>query len=177
VSWMENVSSLMYGSPALADDGTLYVATHEIIDSEHFALIAMNTGSHGLADSPWPKFRQNNANTGKARLSGQPGSVGHTADPETVELCANYPNPFNPETTIVYRLAASGFVKLCIFSVAGRHVRELVNGRQEEGRRQVCWNGTDDRGAKVRSGVYICRMSVESGGRFFEKTLKLCLAE
>jgi hypothetical protein len=177
VSWMENVSSLMYGSPALADDGTLYVATHGIIDSEHFALIAMNTGSHGLADSPWPKFRQNNANTGNARPSGQPGSARHAADPETVELYANYPNPFNPETTIVYRLAAPGFVKLGIFSIAGRHVRELVNGRQEEGRRQVSWNGTDDRGATVRSGIYICRMSVESGGWFFEKTLKLCLVE
>jgi outer membrane protein assembly factor BamB len=62
VAWMDNdIWSLHDQGPALADDGTLYVATHSDL-----GLIAMNTGSRGLADSPWPKFRRNNANTGNA---------------------------------------------------------------------------------------------------------------
>jgi hypothetical protein len=172
VEWMDDdIWSLHYESPALADDGTLYVATHSIL-----GLIAMNTGSQGLAVSPWPKFRRNNANTGNAHAFEAPVSAGQSAVPGTCELYPNCPNPFNPETTIAYRLAAPGFVNLCIFDVAGRQVRELVRGRREEGRRQVRWNGTGDRGAKVQSGVYICRMRVESGGKVFRKTQKLCLA-
>jgi uncharacterized repeat protein (TIGR02543 family) len=62
VAWMDNdIWSLHDQGPALAGDGTLYVATHSTL-----GLIAMNTGSRGLADSPWPKFRRNNANTGNA---------------------------------------------------------------------------------------------------------------
>ncbi len=62
VEWMDNdIWSLHDQGPALAGDGTLYVATHSIQ-----GLIAFNTGSRGLADSPWPKFRRNNANTGNA---------------------------------------------------------------------------------------------------------------
>jgi outer membrane protein assembly factor BamB len=172
VEWIEEVWSLHDQGPALASDGTLYVATHS-----PYGLIAMNTGSQGLADSPWPKFRRNNANTGNARPLEQPVSVEHAAGPGTCELYVNYPNPFNPATTIAYRLAASGFVNLGIFNVAGRQVREMVNGRQEGGHQQLRWNGTDDRGAKVHSGVYICRIRVESGGKVFQKTMKLCLVK
>jgi hypothetical protein len=171
VEWMDDdIWSLHYESPALADDGTLYVATHSIL-----GLIAMNTGSRGLADSPWPKFRQNNANTGNVRPLEQPGSVEHAAEPGTCGLYPNYPNPFNPVTTIAYRLAASCSMNLDILNMAGQQVRELVNGRQEEGRHQIRWNGTDDRGARIQSGVYICRMRAESGGKIFQKTWKLCL--
>jgi len=175
VAWIENVSSLLYCSPALVDDGTLYLATHAEIAKDHFGLIALNTGSHGLANSPWPKFRQNNANTGNAQPFEQPESVEDAAGPGTFELYPNYPNPFNPATTIAFRLASSCFVNLDIFDIAGQRVRELVNGRREGGRQQVRWNGTDDRGAKVHSGVYICRMRMESGGKVFQKTWKLCL--
>jgi hypothetical protein len=62
VAWMDkDVWSLLNQGPALAGDGTLYVATHGTL-----GLIALSTGSRGLADSPWPKFRRNNANTGNA---------------------------------------------------------------------------------------------------------------
>jgi outer membrane protein assembly factor BamB len=175
VEWMENVSSLMFGSPALADDGTLYVATHGVIDSEHFALIAMNTGSRGLAKSPWPKFRQNNANTGNAGHAGPPESVRRAAGPGTVELHANYPNPFNPSTRIEYSLAAPGFVSLVIFDLEGRRIRELVHGRGEAGLRRVLWDGTDERGRRVPSGVYFCRVRMGSGGKVYNRSRKLCM--
>ena len=169
VEWIEDVWSLHDQGPALASDGTLYMATH--------SPIALNTGSRGLADSPWPKFRRNNANTGNAQLFEQPESVEHAAEPSTCELYTNYPNPFNPATTIAYSLAVPGFVNLGIFNIEGQCVRELVNGQRREGHQEVRWNGTDDRGAKVYSGIYICRMRVESGGKVFQKTLKLCLVK
>jgi outer membrane protein assembly factor BamB len=177
VEWIENVSSLMYGSPALVEDGTLYVATHEKVDIDHYGLIALNTGSHGLANSPWPKFRQNNANTGNAQASGQPESVEYAAGPGAYELYSNYPNPFNPATTIAYLLAAPGLVNLTIFNVKGQRVCELVCAQLGAGRQQVRWNGTDGRGVKVHSGVYICQIRVESGGKVFQKTQKLCLVK
>ncbi|MCJ7813373.1 T9SS type A sorting domain-containing protein [bacterium] len=172
VEWIEDVWSLHDQGPALASDGTLYMATHS-----PYGLIALNTGSRGLADSPWPKFRRNNANTGNAQLFEQPESVEHAAEPSTCELYTNYPNPFNPATTIAYSLAVPGFVNLGIFNIEGQCVRELVNGQRREGHQEVRWNGTDDRGAKVYSGIYICRMRVESGGKVFQKTLKLCLVK
>jgi hypothetical protein len=175
VEWMENLPSIMYGSPAIADDGTLHFSTHTMGQFTNYALLALNTGSRGLADSPWPKFRQNNANTGNVQPLEQPESVGQTPALGTCELYPNYPNPFNPSTTIAYRLPASSLVNLRIFNTAGQPVRELVDGKREEGSQQVSWNGTDDRGAKVQSGVYVCWMRVESGGKVFQKTWKLCL--
>jgi outer membrane protein assembly factor BamB len=170
VEWIEDVWSMHDQGPALARDGTLIVATHS-----PFGLIAINTGSHGLADSPWPKFRRNNANTGNAGRLEPPGSVRSAGKPDACGLNAGYPNPFNPETTIEYSLPASGTVILGIFSVTGRRVAELVNGRIEKGSRQVRWNGTDASGAQVPCGVYICRICVEIGGEVYWDERKLCL--
>jgi hypothetical protein len=171
VEWIDNdIWSLHDQGPALARDGTLYVATHS-----DQGLIAFNTGSHGLADSPWPKFRRNNANTGNAATPEPPASVRNSASSVTFEMYGNYPNPFNPETTIAFVLESPGFVNISIFDVTGQWVCELVNERQEEGRHQVWWNGIDDRGTKVPSGIYICRMHMENNGKDFQKTQKLCL--
>jgi len=171
VEWIDNdIWSLHDQGPALSRDGTLYVATHS-----DQGLIAFNTGSRGLADSPWPKFRRNNANTGNTSTPEPPASVRNSAASVTFDLVGNYPNPFNPSTTIVYQLAMPGFVNLEIFDITGRHVLELVNGLQEVGRQQVCWNGIDEQRAKVPSGVYLCRMRAESGVKVFQKTLKLCM--
>jgi outer membrane protein assembly factor BamB len=171
VVWIDNdIWSLHDQGPALARDGTLYVATHSPL-----GLIAFNTGSRGLADSPWPKFRRNNANTGNAVAPEPTSSVRNFGTSIAFELVGNYPNPFNPETTIEYRLPASEFVQMCILDLEGRRVTELVNGWIRAGRQQVRWNGTDDRGQAVPTGVYVCRMHATAGGSVLQKTWKLCL--
>ncbi|MDM7926417.1 MAG: PQQ-binding-like beta-propeller repeat protein [bacterium] len=170
VEWMEDIWSLHDQGPALAPDGTLIVATHSVL-----GLIALNTGSSGLADSSWPKFRRNNANTGNAGRFEPPGSVEPESGTDAFGLCSGFPNPFNPETTIEYRLPESGTVNLGILSVTGRCVAVLVNGRSEKGSRQVRWNGTDDGGVRVPSGVYLCRIRAEIGGNVYRKERKLCL--
>ncbi len=77
-----------------------------------------------------------------------------------------YPNPFNPGTTIVYRLREAGRVKLEVFDVLGRRVRTLAEGNQNPGDHVVLWDA-----AGVASGVYICRL--ESGRQV--RTLRLVL--
>ena len=74
--------------------------------------------------------------------------------PSAYILEQNYPNPFNPVTEIRYALPEGSNVLLRVFDVSGRHVATLVYGFQEAGYRNVTWDGTDDRGMTVSSGVY-----------------------
>jgi hypothetical protein len=70
----------------------------------------------------------------------------------------NYPNPFNPSTTISYSLANSSAVSLTIFDSLGRVVKTLVDQPQAAGDHQVVWNGTNEQGSQVASGVYFYRL-------------------
>lgn len=75
------------------------------------------------------------------------------------KLEQNSPNPFNPQTEIRYSMTAPGRVQLTIYDVQGRLVRSLVNGTQERGEHRVSWNGVDDSGGLVASGVYFYRLT------------------
>ena len=74
-------------------------------------------------------------------------------------IASVHPNPFNPRTTVAYDVAAAGAVRLEIFSAAGRRVRTLVDTFQSEGAYAAIWDGTDDAGSRVGSGVYLLRLS------------------
>ncbi len=74
-------------------------------------------------------------------------------------LIGNYPNPFNPETTISYSVKEPAPVKIEIFNTKGQLVRTLVNQIQPSGFYSEIWNGTDERGNPVASGVYMYRMT------------------
>jgi hypothetical protein len=75
--------------------------------------------------------------------------------PSKFFLDQNYPNPFNPTTTIRYGLNQSLDVSLHIFNLLGQEIRSLINQRQEAGHHSVVWDGLDNYGRKVASGVYI----------------------
>ena len=80
--------------------------------------------------------------------------------PTEFALLQNFPNPFNPETTIGYELAESGDVTLQIYNVVGQVVRTLIAAEpQSVGRYQVRWDGMDDRGMPVSSGIYFYQIS------------------
>lgn len=70
----------------------------------------------------------------------------------------NYPNPFNPRTTIRYTLDASSPVRLTIYAVDGRLVRRLEDGGREAGEHRVVWDGLDGGGRAVPSGTYLYRL-------------------
>ncbi len=89
-------------------------------------------------------------------------SVEENEIPRRFVLHQNAPNPMRTSTTIRFDVpVAGGEMTLEIFDVAGRHVRTLVDGRQEPGRRQVSWNGRNERGERVASGVYCCRLTAD----------------
>jgi hypothetical protein len=75
----------------------------------------------------------------------------------------NQPNPFNPQTTITYSLPSRGEVTVTVFDVSGRLVRTLFQGVESAGVKSITWNGVDDAGQAVASGVYYYR--VESLGQ------------
>jgi bacillolysin/thermolysin len=78
--------------------------------------------------------------------------------PAKFELSQNYPNPFNPSTTLKYALPSALSVSMVIYDINGKQVAELVNNRQNAGTYSVTWNGKNNLGAPVSSGVYYCRI-------------------
>lgn len=89
----------------------------------------------------------------------------------TFELHQNYPNPFNPTTRIAYDLPESGQVRLKIYNVTGQEVRTLVNESQVAGNHTAVWDGKDNHGNVVGSGVYIYRLSAGNDIQSREMTL------
>lgn len=82
--------------------------------------------------------------------------------PQTAVLYANYPNPFNPATTIRYRLDRSAYVELIVFDIIGRKIKTLIKGQQPAGKHYALWDGTDEQGRKADSGLYTCLLRVGS---------------
>jgi len=79
--------------------------------------------------------------------------------PTSYKLSQNFPNPFNPSTNIAYSLKASGHVELSIFNILGQEVRQLVNEQQSAGNYTAFWDGRDNTGTTVASGVYFYRIT------------------
>ena len=78
--------------------------------------------------------------------------------PRAVPLAQNYPNPFNSATTIEYELRSASRVVLEVYDLTGQRVRELVDHYHEGGRYQVSWDGSDEAGIPLSSGVYLLRL-------------------
>ncbi len=79
--------------------------------------------------------------------------------PMSFMLFKNYPNPFNPSTTIAYRLEKETNFELSIYNMVGQRIRILEKGRHDAGIYNIVWDGRDDAGKTVSSGVYIYRLS------------------
>ncbi|HTY37721.1 MAG TPA: Ig-like domain-containing protein [Bacteroidota bacterium] len=83
--------------------------------------------------------------------------------PQTFELDQNFPNPFNPSTSISYQIGTTGPVSLKVFDMLGREIATIVNGTMTAGMHTSVWDGKDDRGEPVASGVYLYQLRAESG--------------
>jgi hypothetical protein len=86
--------------------------------------------------------------------------------PQWVALKDNYPNPFNPQTTISYTLSHDAMVELSVYDLSGRMVESLVNGQQYPGEFSVSWTANG-----LPSGMYIARLIVD--GESFTKKMML----
>jgi hypothetical protein len=80
--------------------------------------------------------------------------------PARLELSGNFPNPFNPKTTLRFAIPADAEVELAIFDISGRRVTTLVNGPLPAGSHESVWEGRDDAGVSLASGVYFSRLRV-----------------
>ena len=120
------------------------------------------------------------ANPGEATLVSNPGDansitkvelVAGSSTPRFYSLDQNYPNPFNPATTIYFDVAQAGEVQLRIFNSLGQIVRTQENESYEPGRYQVQWDGLDDFGQSLSSGLYLYRLDTHN----FSKTRRMTL--
>jgi hypothetical protein len=76
-----------------------------------------------------------------------------------VKILGNRPNPFNPVTSIAFSMPMTAEAELAVFDIAGRRVATLVDTEVEVGRHEVVWDGTNDAGEPVASGVYFSRLT------------------
>ena len=91
--------------------------------------------------------------------------------PVDFSLLQNFPNPFNPVTTLRYQLPQRTEVLLVVYDVTGREVRRLVDGIQPPGHHQIKWDGKANLGRQIPSGIYIARLVAPK----FTKSLKMLL--
>jgi len=91
--------------------------------------------------------------------------------PYEYSLEQNYPNPFNPATVIAYTLSSASEVRLDVFDILGRRLTTLADGSRDAGVHRVIWDGRDENGTGVSSGIYFYRVSTEN----FTQTRKMLL--
>jgi len=91
--------------------------------------------------------------------------------PAGFALSQNYPNPFNPSTTIGFSLSNAGRVELSVYNVLGQNVTTLVSEYLAAGDHTVTWNGDDNDGNRVTSGVYFYKITTAD----FSETKKMIL--
>ena len=78
---------------------------------------------------------------------------------DSVQLHNNYPNPFNPETTLFFSLSTEQEIELTVYNLKGQKVKQLAKGQFPSGKNSVVWNGTDDNGKQVGSGLYLSKLT------------------
>jgi len=97
----------------------------------------------------------------RAGLQACPTAVPGISVASGLSLLPNYPNPFNPATTVIYELDRPGLVQVTVHDLRGRLIATLVDGERPVGRSEVYWNGQDGKGRQAASGVYLVK--IQSG--------------
>jgi len=106
-------------------------------------------------------------------LNGNPVQAAVRRLPTQFSVSRNFPNPFNSQTTIRYDLPTYAPVEMTIYDIRGHKIRTLENGVKPAGYYQAIWNGKDDAGREVASGIYFFQMISET----HRKTMKLMLVK
>lgn len=149
--------------------GTSQTYTRTMLDTDFELQVKLTSGGQSVYDTHYVEYgiaKQGVADNESIQI------------PEQFALHQNYPNPFNPTTEIKYELPENGFITLNIFNVTGQRIRTLVDEPKNAGYHSVLWDGKDEFGNEVASGVYLYRISVtpsQPGSRPFESVKKMTL--
>jgi uncharacterized surface anchored protein len=100
---------------------------------------------------------------------------GETSIPLQFNLEQNYPNPFNPVTEIGFSIAQPSNVRLAVYNILGKEVKMLVNGFRKPGVYAVHWDGTDNNGVKLASGIYIYMLESKHNGESQLRTRRMMM--
>ncbi len=165
-----------WGTPALADfdhDGDVDLL---LAGYDNLLHVWDLPGAYRPEYLPWPTFQGNYERTGVYRESTATGVDPGTGTVPTARLVMhqNVPNPFNPSTVISFDVPAAlagSRVTLEVYDIAGRRVRGLLAGSLPAGRQQVRWDGRDDHGQNVSSGVYFARVRMKGQTQSVKMTL------
>lgn len=99
-------------------------------------------------------------------------SISHLSHPHSVAneltIFGNYPNPFNASTTISFMVPNSQPISVDVYNVLGQKINTLIQHKNMNGRQTVIWNGTDDFGRAVASGIYFCKISNRNKSKFMK---------
>jgi len=168
------VSYSLIGAPSAVSlqDSIIVIDTisDEPTRSANFQVVATN--SEGLTDSMYYHL---------VDLTKSPGPITSVKMSESnqiprgFQLHQNFPNPFNPTTSIRYSLQEDAKVELAIFNLIGQQIRQIVNSEQSAGDYAVQWNGTNASGQRVSSGIYFYRLEIRGTQKPFSQVKKMML--
>jgi len=145
----------IYNGPGDLDDGANAIA----VDGSGNVYVTGESGTVYDCDYATIKYVQNGSDVKE--------ETGDREKPSEFALSQNYPNPFNQSTKIEFTLAKSGFINLNIYDILGRKIRSLISEKVSSGYKSVLWDGKNDSGKDVASGIYFYQLKVEnpaSGG-------------
>ncbi|MCD6177263.1 MAG: T9SS type A sorting domain-containing protein, partial [Candidatus Cloacimonetes bacterium] len=127
--------------------GTQYIYEHEYIPTTTYRFYVTTVNQYEMESDPSEIVEYYSVNADENII------------PVTTELNGNYPNPFNPTTTISFSVAqTSSFVNVEIFNIKGQKVKQLVNEILPAGKHIAVWNGKDNNGKQTASGIYFYKM-------------------
>ncbi len=152
-SFEVDTSNPLPGGPGIAIDAdqNIYVTDFNADSLRVFNSAYQRIAAYPVGDGPVSVAVYEPASTGIVK--------GQETIPRQFTLLGNYPNPFNPQTTIEFELAAPAKVQLDVFNVRGEKITTLVNAFLPSGTHKVVWNGRDHWGNPVASGIYYYRLT------------------
>ncbi|MCK5051259.1 MAG: T9SS type A sorting domain-containing protein [Candidatus Cloacimonetes bacterium] len=127
---------------------------HRIWDGDGDGLAIIDMGCYEYAAEPFVDVTQNQI-------------------PNTKYLLTNYPNPFNPTTTISFSIHEESEVELSIYNIKGQKIKSLLNDQLTAGEHSIVWNGEDFTGKKASSGIYFYKLNVNGKTEAVKKCLLL----
>ncbi len=145
IEWRFDADAIQ-GQIAIADDGTIYLG------SQDGTLYALYSNSHGLANSPWPRFHHDNKGTGNVN---SPTSIRqiNSAIPQDFKVSQVYPNPFNPTAHIQFSLNKAVHVRVTVYNAAGQAIAHIMDAQKPAGTYEMNWNA-----ASYGSGLYFIQV-------------------